>query len=182
MKIHKHQDSDILIFEKEIHNDNRGFFYESLKVKELEIFTKEKHEFVQTNISFSKTDVLRGLHWQKEPLLQAKLIAVLYGRIFDVCVDIRKSSKNFGEYYSIELGSESKNNIIFIPPGYAHGFLSLEDSLIQYNLTNYYSAEHEEALSWNDNTVNIEWPKVNNIILSDKDKNAKKFRDIEAIK
>jgi dTDP-4-dehydrorhamnose 3,5-epimerase len=180
MKIHNLQDTDILILEKELYKDDRGFFYESLKVDELNQFTNIQHKFVQTNVSFSKANVLRGMHWQKEPFTQSKLITVLTGKIFDVCVDIRKSSKNFGKHFSTELNSKKKN-IIFIPHGYAHGFYSLEDSLIQYNLTNYYSSEHEEILSWNDNTVNIIWPSSNNIEISNKDNNAKKFKYIEAL-
>ncbi len=157
----------LFLIEPNIFNDARGSFYESYSKIELEKFGI-KTDFIQDNQSVSKKNVLRGLHFQRPPYAQAKLIRVVKGSILDVVVDIREKSKTFGKYYSCML-SEINNQMLFIPEGFAHGFLALEDNTIfLYKCSNTYHKDSEDGILWNDPDLNIEWG-IENPILSDKD-------------
>ena len=163
---------NVYVFDLNIHKDKRGMLFESYRADKK--LTKIK--FCQDNIVFSKFGVLRGLHFQKEPFAQSKLLTVISGKIQDVIVDLRKSSKTFGKTFSITL-SEKEAKQLFIPKGFAHGFLTLtESSIVQYKVDNYYNSEHQSAIAYNDRTLNINWSlDLKDIILSDKDSKNKSF-------
>lgn len=176
-KIKKTKIDDLLIIETLMHNDNRGHFvktYDEVEFKEKNLPTK----FVQDDQSRSHKGVLRGLHFQKEHP-QGKLVRVPYGRIFDVAVDLRGDSSTYGEYVGVELSGEN-NRLFYIPPGFAHGLLSLEDnSVFTYKCTELYYPGDELGIPWNDDTINIDWPiDEKDIILSDKDKEWKPLKEI----
>ena len=151
--------------------DNRGFFCETYNKKNLKKFGINSN-FVQDNYSFSiNQGTVRGLHFQIKPYEQGKLLRVLKGEIFDVCVDIRKNSPTFGQYKTFNL-SDKKFEILYIAKGFAHGFFTLKNSTeILYKVTDYYSSKHEKTILWNDTAININWPKVKKQIkISKKDK------------
>ena len=171
----------------QIYNDDRGFFQVTWnKTEWLSIFKKEsnffKKEFVQENHSRSKKGILRGLHYQKEPYAQGKLVRCIYGNIYDVAVDLRQSSNTFGEWAYIELSGD--NNFQFwIPEGFAHGFLTLSDSAdVSYKVTDYWNKDAERSLLWNDKDININWSlnsrEIINPSLSFKDRNGVMFADL----
>ncbi len=165
----------LLVIEPDVFEDERGYFYESYNRV---VFEKEgiKDQFVQDNQSLSQKNVLRGLHFQNPPFAQAKLIAVIKGKVMDVAVDIRKESKTYGKYFQVEL-SEFNKKMFYIPEGFAHGFLTLEDDTIfTYKCSNIYNKESENAISWNDELLNINWG-INMPILSKKDKQAQDFKN-----
>ena len=165
------------IITPKFHKDQRGIFYESYKKSDFEKFGIT-NEFVQTNVSISKLYVLRGLHYQINPSAQAKLVTVLKGSIFDVAVDIRIGSPTFGQYYSKEL-SEENGNMLWIPEGFAHGFLSLKDSTkVMYWVTSEYSPQHERGIIWNDPSIDIKWPSITPI-LSEKDLEFKRLEEAD---
>lgn len=157
-----------------IFKDERGYFFESYNN---EIFKKLNinDNFNQDNQSFSKKGVVRGLHLQKRPYEQAKLVRVLSGKVLDVIVDIRKESKTYGEYLMIELSSE-KNNMLYIPEGFAHGFVALEDSIFSYKCSNIYNKDSELGINPFDKTLNINW-NIENPIVSEKDLNLPYFNE-----
>jgi dTDP-4-dehydrorhamnose 3,5-epimerase len=161
----------LLIIQPKVFGDERGYFFESFSMKEFEEKVS-KTVFVQDNESKSRYGVLRGLHFQKPPFAQAKLVRVVTGRVLDVAVDIRNDSPTFGRYFSLELSGENKLQL-FIPRGFAHGFVVLSDeALFQYKCDNYYSPTHEGAIRWNDPRLHIDWQlPENDFILSEKDKN-----------
>ena len=163
MKVLTNKFKDVLIIEGELHRDKRGYLREIY----LEKILKKKFKF--QIVSKSKKNVLRGLHVQTiNP--QGKYLYVIKGKIFDVIIDLRSKSKTFGQYFSILL-SEKNCKSIYIPEGFAHGFISLnKENIISYNCTNYRNAESELTLKWNDNDLNIKWPKIKPI-LSNKDIN-----------
>ncbi|MFM7566160.1 MAG: dTDP-4-dehydrorhamnose 3,5-epimerase [Flavobacteriales bacterium] len=147
--------------------DERGLFWES--------FSKATYEnllgvtFVQDNVSYSKKNVLRGLHFQHPPMEQGKLVTVLSGKAWDVAVDIRSESPTYGNHVAVELDAKNGHQF-YIPPGFAHGFLALEDDTIfSYKCTQYYSKENENTLRWNDALLGISWPDKESVILSPKD-------------
>ncbi|MEJ6583741.1 MAG: dTDP-4-dehydrorhamnose 3,5-epimerase [Crocinitomicaceae bacterium] len=147
----------LLLFEPRIFKDNRGEFFESFNQKVFDEATNHAYQFVQDNQSISGKNVLRGLHFQKPPFAQGKLVRVIKGAALDVAVDIRKNSKTYGKHFSVEL-SESNNKQLFIPPGFAHGFLALEQNTIfAYKCTNYYAPNHEATIRWNDPILKINW-------------------------
>ena len=153
-----------MIFKSKVYNDKRGYFREIFKEK----FFKNK-KFLFTCSSLSKQNVLRGLHLQTK-FSQGKYISVVKGEIFDVVVDLRKNSKTFGKYFSIKI-SDINGISIYVPPGFAHGFLGLKkENIITYHCTNYRSKKHEVGLTWNDEDIKIKWP-IKKPILSNKDKN-----------
>ncbi len=159
------------------YNDQRGIFYESYKKSDFEMIGI-KCEFVQTNVSISKLNVLRGLHYQKQPHAQAKLVTVVKGAILDVAVDIRKDSPSFGKYQIIEL-REDDGKMFWIPEGFAHGFLSLrDDTKVIYWVTSEYSPSHERGIIWNDQSIGIKWPNVTPL-LSEKDLKFKKLDEAD---
>ena len=168
MKIEKTKFKDLIIYKKETYKDKRGYFRELFLNKNI------NKNFPFDVMSFSKKNVLRGLHLQiKKP--QGKLVTVLRGKIFDVALDCRKNSKTFGKYFSIIL-SEKENISLYIPEGFAHGFCSLSNNTIMhYKCTNYRDKKSETGIIWNDNEINIKWP-IEKPILSSKDKKNISFR------
>ncbi|OFX80469.1 MAG: dTDP-4-dehydrorhamnose 3,5-epimerase [Bacteroidetes bacterium GWE2_29_8] len=169
MNIEKTEFEGLIVLTPKVFDDNRGCFFESFNEKIVsEIIPNTL--FVQDNISISKKNVIRGLHLQEPPYAQGKLVTVLKGKVIDIVVDVRKNSPTYGQYYSIELSSENKN-LLYIPIGFAHGFVSLEDeSVFMYKCTNFYSKESEVCINWNDPNIKINWG-INNPILSEKDNN-----------
>ena len=164
----------LFILEPTIYEDDRGWFFESFHQERFQENTGYTQSFVQDNESFSRKDVLRGLHFQLPPMAQAKLVKVLKGRVLDVAVDIRKDSATYGQYQKIEL-SDSNRRMFFIPEGFAHGFLALSDEVIfQYKCSNFYSPEHDSGIVWNDTKLNIDWG-INNPLISLKDSQLKNF-------
>lgn len=175
MNVIKTDIPDVLIFEPKVFGDDRGFFFESFSQKVFEEAVGRKVEFVQDNHSKSCKGVLRGLHYQLEPYAQGKLVRCVAGEVFDVAVDIRKSSPTFGKWVGVNLSAENKRQL-WIPEGLAHGFLVISDMAeFVYKTTNYYHPESDRGLLWNDETLSINWPVEGSPILSDKDKNAKKI-------
>lgn len=170
----------LYVFEPKIFKDDRGYFFESFNAQTLEIETKEKYNFVQDNESKSTKGVLRGIHYQINPMSQAKLVRVLEGEVQDVVVDLREKSKTFGKHFSIVLTAENKKQLL-IPRGFAHGFLVLsETATFFYKCDNFYSKEHERSLAWNDKNLNINWlSSAANLILSEKDLKAPTFKNAE---
>lgn len=170
----------LIIIEPRIFPDDRGYFYESYsekKYREAGI----NAAFVQDNQSFSQKGALRGLHGQANPFAQGKLVRVLQGRVLDVAVDIRKNSPTFGEYVTIELSGENHKQF-WIPPGFLHGFLTLEDDTIfTYKVDNYYDKASEIGVLWNDPTINIDWQTdLSNVLLSPKDEVLPAFADFRS--
>ncbi|NRT71780.1 dTDP-4-dehydrorhamnose 3,5-epimerase [Clostridium beijerinckii] len=162
--------SGVYVIEPKIFGDNRGYFMETYNRKHFEEVGLNMN-FVQDNESRSTKGVLRGLHFQKRHS-QGKLIRVSKGEVFDVAVDLRNGSKTYGKWEGIILSEENKK-LFYIPEGFAHGFLVLSDEAIfNYKCTDFYAPEYEEGIKWNDPNINIAWPldKVNNVILSEKDK------------
>lgn len=178
MKIIKTPIPDLLVIEPNVFNDQRGYFFESYNQERY--FNIEMNMlFVQDNESKSGKDVLRGLHFQKPPFAQGKLVRVIQGKVLDVAVDIRKGSPTYGHYHAVELDSVSKK-MFYIPEGFAHGFLTLEDDTIfSYKCTNYYNKESEGSILWSDETIGVKWD-VENPILSDKDKEGPLLKDFQS--
>ncbi|HCH9283132.1 TPA: dTDP-4-dehydrorhamnose 3,5-epimerase [Salmonella enterica] len=169
MNVIKTEIPEVLIFEPKVFSDERGFFMESFNQKVFEEAVGRKIEFVQDNHSKSTKGVLRGLHYQVEPYAQGKLVRCIAGEVFDVAVDIRKDSETFGKWVGVNISSENKRQL-WIPEGFAHGFLVLSDSAdFLYKTSNYYSPIHERGIVWNDPTININWPINIDKILSEKD-------------
>lgn len=173
MKIITTPIKDLLIIEPRIFKDERGCFFESYNKKTLTSLSFFS-EFLQDNVSISTKGVLRGLHFQHPPFAQGKLVQVLKGAVLDIAVDLRKNSPTYGQHFSIELNS--KNNLLFfIPEGFAHGFLTLEDDTIfSYKCTNIYNKDSEDGLMWNDKRLAINWGNKNPI-LSEKDEEYDSF-------
>lgn len=176
---------DLLIFEPRVFADDRGWFMESFNQQAFEKALAERGlsipKFVQDNHSFSKKGVLRGLHYQLNPHAQGKLVRVVQGRAWDVAVDIRKDSATFGQWVGVELTGENHKQF-WIPAGFAHGFIALEDNTqFLYKTTNYYSKESERSIIWNDSDIVIEWPieKDLELLLTDKDKLALKLSEAD---
>jgi dTDP-4-dehydrorhamnose 3,5-epimerase len=162
----------VLIIEPRVIGDARGFFFESYNRRRFEEAVGEAADFVQDNHSRSCRDVLRGLHYQLPPNAQGKLVRVASGAIFDVAVDLRRSSATFGRWTGIELSADNHRQF-WVPPGFAHGFLTLSETAdVLYKASGFYSPEDEGALAWNDPEVGIEWPLAGDAILSDKDRTA----------
>lgn len=170
MEVIKTEIEGLIIVRPKIYSDNRGYFTESFSQKEFEQKVCNT-VFVQDNESCSNYGVLRGLHFQKPPFAQAKLVRVVKGSILDIAVDIRKDSPTYGKHVAVELSHENKLQI-FIPQGFAHGFIVLSNEAIcQYKCDNYYSPAHSEGVKWDDEDLNIDWKlPVEDIILSEKDK------------
>ena len=162
---------DLLLIEPTMHGDDRGYFIETFRQDLLEQFIGYKVNFVQDNESKSTKGVLRGLHYQLNPYTQAKLVRVVEGSVLDVAVDIRKSSPTFGKYVSMELSAQNKHQL-FIPHGFAHGFMALTDTAtFVYKVDNYYSQAHERGISFNDKQLDINWGLPYELLqISDKDR------------
>jgi len=169
MKISHFEIEGLVLIEPRIFNDERGFFYESFNAQKYKNTLGDEIEFVQDNISHSKKNVLRGLHFQTPPFAQGKLVSVLKGSVLDVAVDLRANSSTYGKHVSVELNAENKHQF-WIPPGFAHGFVSLEEGTIfSYKCSAYYAPDNEQTLLWNDEKLLIDW-KINEPIISEKDK------------
>ena len=179
MKVTNTKIPAVKIIETTVFEDERGFFFESFNQKQFQTVIGHNINFVQDNQSYSKKGILRGLHYQLPPYAQGKLVRVINGEIFDVAVDIRKSSKTFGNWVSKTLSSKNKKQI-WIPEGFAHGFITMsEKAEVLYKTTNYYSKEHGRSIIWNDNELNISWPQSSNILLSHQDALANTFKSAE---
>jgi len=162
----------VFVIEPQVFGDERGYFFESFNAERFLAQTGVEVTFVQDNESRSKRGVLRGLHFQREPYAQAKLVRVVQGRVLDVAVDIRPESPTFGGYVAVELSGANKRQL-FIPKGFAHGYVVLEDDTVfQYKCDEYYRPESEDGIAWNDPQIAVEWGfPESEIILSEKDKN-----------
>ena len=168
---------DLYIIEPQVFGDDRGYFFESYKKEEFDKVGLV-YNFVQDNQSKSKKGVLRGLHFQKTHQ-QAKLVRVIDGEVFDVAVDLRKGSPTYGQWHGIVLSGENKK-MLLIPRGFAHGFLVLSNfAVFAYKCDDVYHPEDEGGIIWNDPDINIKWPDVQNISLSDKDKKHPKLKEIK---
>lgn len=170
MIIEKLSIPEVLLIKPNLYFDDRGAFFESFNHKKFKELSGLDVNFVQDNVSFSKKSVLRGLHFQKPPFEQAKLVQVLKGMVLDVAVDVRENSPSYGKYVSYELSDEN-NFQLFIPRGFAHGFLTLSEEVIfSYKCDNYYTPNCDSGIIYNDINININWgDNVENLIVSDKD-------------
>lgn len=177
MKVEETSIQGLLVIQPKVFPDDRGYFFESYNQKKLsEAGFNER--FVQDNLSKSKANVLRGLHFQKPPFAQGKLVQVIKGAVLDVAVDIREGSPTYGEHFSIELSEENKTQF-YLPPGFAHGFLTLEDDTIfSYKCTDFYNKASEGSIAWDDPTLNIDW-KTDSPLVSGKDMEGQSFEEFE---
>lgn len=159
---------EVLILEPQVYGDERGFFFESFNQQKFEALTGIKADFVQDNHSKSAINVLRGLHYQiQQP--QGKLVRVVTGEVFDVAVDLRRQSATFGKWVGVILSAENKRQL-WVPPGFAHGFLVLKEGTeFLYKTTDYYAPQHERCIRWDDPEIGIEWPLIGEPALSAKD-------------
>jgi len=169
MKVTPARIADILIIEPRVFGDERGFFLESFNQKVFNEALGREIVFVQDSHSRSTNNVIRGLHWQVAPKAQGKLVRVVQGEVFDVAVDLRDGSASYGQWVGEILSADNKKQL-WIPPGFAHGFLTLSESAdFLYKTTEYYSPEHERSLRWNDPSIGINWPVTGEVLLSPKD-------------
>jgi dTDP-4-dehydrorhamnose 3,5-epimerase len=167
---------DVLLIEPQVFGDDRGFFYESFNQNKFEEAMGKKINFVQDNHSKSVKGVLRGLHYQLTPKAQGKLVRVIQGEVFDVAVDLRQSSPTFGKWVGEIISADNKKQL-WIPEGFAHGFLTLSDTAeFLYKTTDFYSKDHEQAIQWNDKTIGINWP-IQDVSLSSKDNATLSFKE-----
>ena len=168
---------DVIIIEPQVFGDERGYFSETFRQDKLEDFLGFQLNFCQDNESKSSYGVLRGLHYQLPPFPQTKLVRVIHGKVLDVAVDARKGSPTFGQHVAIELSSENKKQL-FVPRGFAHGFVVLSDTAdFEYKCTDYYDPSDEGSILWSDPDLNIPWP-IANPALSTKDESAKRLVDL----
>ncbi len=177
MEIERKEISGLIEFFPKIFGDSRGFFLESFHAERYSEILGDIN-FVQDNMSSSLRGVLRGLHFQKPPYTQGKLVSVIQGSVLDVAVDLRKNSPTYGQHETVLL-SGAKKNQFWVPEGFAHGFVALEDhTIFCYKCTNYYHPEAEETILWNDRTLQIDW-QIDSPVISEKDKNGLLFSDFE---
>jgi dTDP-4-dehydrorhamnose 3,5-epimerase len=175
MKIIKKKFNDIFLINSKKFSDKRGYFSEIYNKKNFYKIINKNINFVQLNFAFSKVPTLRGLHFQKGRYAQGKLIKVLKGKIYDVVININPKSKNFRKWAGFILSS-NKNNLLWVPKGYAHGYLTLtKNTEVQYLCDNYYKKTSERCILWSDKTINIKWPKNIKFNISDKDKKGNLF-------
>jgi len=168
---------DVIEIQPNVFPDERGFFLESFKESDF-VSNGINEKFVQDNISHSVLGIVRGLHFQKNPKAQAKLVTVIKGKIFDVAVDIRKNSPTYGKWVSQTLSSD-EHNLLYIPEGFAHGFCVLSgEADVYYKVSNEYSPEHQDGIVWNDPSLNISWP-LTDVIVSDNDKKLPSLENLE---
>jgi dTDP-4-dehydrorhamnose 3,5-epimerase len=161
--------NDVFVLTPEVHHDERGYFLESFNADRFAKLTGFAGEFVQDNESFSRGGVLRGLHCQSAPFAQGKLLRVVQGAVWDVVLDIRPSSSTFGAWLGLELSGENRKQL-WVPPGLAHGFVTLSDTaFLQYKVTEYWSPAHEYCIAWNDSDLAIDWHYEGTPIVSEKD-------------
>lgn len=168
----------LLVLQPRVFEDERGYFFESYNESNFQS-QGLNIKFVQDNESLSQKGVLRGLHFQNPPHAQGKLVRVIKGAVMDVAVDIRKKSSTYGQSFSIELNEKNKTQL-WIPEGFAHGFLTLEnDTIFSYKCTNFYNKNSEDCILWNDPNLSIKWD-ISNPVLSEKDKQGKYFKDFKS--
>lgn len=181
MNIIRTEIPEVVIVEPRVFGDNRGYFFESFSERDFASQVREVR-FVQDNESKSCYGVLRGLHFQKPPHAQSKLVRVVKGRVLDVAVDIRRGSPTFGRYVSVEL-SEENHRQLFLPRGFAHGFVVLSDEAVfQYKCDSFYCPESEGAIAWNDPEIGIDWMiPEDDVILSEKDRNHQRLNDQDCL-
>jgi dTDP-4-dehydrorhamnose 3,5-epimerase len=178
MKVTPTEIPDVLVLEPRVFEDDRGFFLESFNERTFAEKTGIAVSFVQDNHSRSTKNVLRGLHYQTQQA-QGKLVRVTSGKIFDVAVDLRSSSKTFGKWVGVQLSAKNKHQL-WIPPGFAHGFLVLSETAeVQYKATDYYAPEYERSLLWNDPDLSIPWVLEDHPIISTKDQNGMRLSEAE---
>jgi dTDP-4-dehydrorhamnose 3,5-epimerase len=182
MKKTKTEFEGLIIIEQDVFSDSRGSFSRVYNKKEFEEIGVNC-DFLEDNLSISQKGVLRGLHFQKKPFELAKLVYVSFGKVLDVVVDLRKSSKTYGKYFSVEL---VPGKMLFVPEGFCHGFLCLEDeTILNYKYSNVYNKEHEVGVSWNDKDLNIDWQlskygiSEEELIVSEKDQKNLSFKEID---
>ncbi|WP_394777656.1 dTDP-4-dehydrorhamnose 3,5-epimerase [Undibacterium sp.] len=169
---------EVLVLEPRVFGDDRGFFYESFNQKKFRELTGVDAEFVQDNHSMSARNVLRGLHYQIQQT-QGKLVRATVGEVYDVVVDMRKSSPRFGKWVGLTLSADNKR-MLWVPPGFAHGFVVTSDKAeFLYKTTDYWAPEHERCLMWNDPAVGVQWPDNLTPILSAKDEQGKLLHEAE---
>lgn len=170
---------DVVILEPQVFGDDRGFFYESYNRQKFREATGVDPDFVQDNHSRSQRNVLRGLHYQLQPKAQGKLVRVVAGEVFDVAVDIRRGSPTFGKWVGAILSAQNKKQL-WIPPGFAHGFVTLsDDAEFLYKTTDFYSPPHDRCIRWDDPAIGIEWPIVGSPLLSEKDQQGVPLTDAD---
>jgi dTDP-4-dehydrorhamnose 3,5-epimerase len=182
MKVVRTRIPDVLIFEPQVFGDSRGFFFESFNQRVFDEAVGTSYAFVQDNHSRSARGVLRGLHYQLQHA-QGKLVRVVRGAVFDVAVDIRRSSATFGQWVGVELGEQNQRQL-WVPPGFAHGFLALSESAdFLYKTTDFYAPAYERCIVWNDPRIAIDWPlaaaAVSQPTVSDKDQMGSKLSDAQ---
>jgi len=175
-KFKKLEIPDVILIEPVVFTDERGFFIETFKASDFKA-NNISYEFVQDNHSKSRKGVLRGLHYQLKPMEQGKLVRCIKGKIWDVAVDIRKGSPWYRKWVGVEL-SEKNKLMLWIPPGFAHGFIALEDAEVIYKCTKEYAPQYDRGIIWNDPELAIHWP-IKNPILSLKDANLPNLKDAE---
>lgn len=176
MKIIKTDIEDVLIIEPKVFGDERGFFMETFSANRYKNEANIDLNFVQDNHSRSSYGILRGLHFQKNNP-QGKLVRVVSGEVFDVAVDIRPNSETYGKWVGVHLSGKNKRQL-WVPPGFAHGFVTLSETAdFEYKCTDYYKPDDEHCLIWNDKSIGINWP-IENPVLSEKDKNGLKLENL----
>lgn len=172
MKSHSLSLKDVYLFEPAVHEDDRGAFFESFNTEKFRAATGLDPDFKQDNHSISKKGVLRGLHYQLPPFAQGKLVRVVRGAAFDVAVDIRSGSPTFGQWVGEVISAENRRQL-WVPEGFAHGFLALEDGTeFLYKTTNLYNKASERSIVWNDPAINITWPSIGDLVINQKDREA----------
>jgi dTDP-4-dehydrorhamnose 3,5-epimerase len=177
MKFIRTKIPDIILCKPAIYKDERGYFFESFKKDKFESFIGEAVNFCQDNEAKSSKGVLRGLHYQLPPYAQAKLVRVIKGKVLDIAVDLRKNSATFGQFLSLELSEDNKEQL-YIPKGFAHGYVVLSDEAVfSYKVDNYYNKKSERGIMYNDDDLQIDWKlPLKELIISDKDKNQPIFK------
>ncbi len=179
MHAHPLSISEVILFTPKVHGDARGFFFESYNARIFARATGQNPDFVQDNHSRSRQGVLRGLHYQLPPHAQGKLLRVIQGEIFDVAVDIRRYSPTFGQWVGKRLSAENRR-MLWVPPGFAHGFITLSESAeLLYKTTDFYAPESERCILWNDPDIGIDWPFPEVSTLSAKDQQGQTLHDAE---
>jgi len=181
MKVVKTDIPDVLIFEPKVFGDERGFFFESFSQKVFEEAVGRKIEFVQDNHSKSCKGVLRGLHFQREPYAQGKLVRCVVGEVFDVAVDLRERSRTFGKWVGVNLSAQNKKQL-WIPEGFAHGFFTMtEYAEFVYKTSSYYAPQSEMSIKYDDPDIGIVWPSLDGIVLSEKDEKGISLRNYSEV-
>ncbi len=179
MDVHTTPLKDLLVFTPQVHTDARGFFFESFNDRVFQSAVGRKLDFVQDNQSLSFRHALRGLHFQTGAYAQAKFVRVVRGEIYDVCVDLRRSSPTFRKWFGITLSSANRQQL-WIPEGFAHGYLTLsEESEVLYKVASFFAPDHQACLKWDDPDIGIDWPLEAPPILSEKDRNGALLGELE---